>query len=151
MKTLEIKKTKPTFIISTFKNDIIRVGLVFSFSNFFIAKTFLANNWRSLSCINLALFLFIMDICNSFRVNCKGNYVLDMKRYGRSENCITYGQVNNVFLWCTYLRTFFGSVQKLRNVLPKPIKNVFFMYLSFRHCMVVKLINKTLCYLFSGN
>ena len=29
MKKLEIEKTKPTFIISTFKTDIIKVGLVF--------------------------------------------------------------------------------------------------------------------------
>ena len=46
MKKLEIEKTKPTFIISTFKTDIIKVGLVFSISNFFITKTSLANIWR---------------------------------------------------------------------------------------------------------
>ena len=55
MKKLEIEKTKPTFITSTFKTDIIRVGLVFSISNFFIAKTSLANNWRSFSSSYLAL------------------------------------------------------------------------------------------------
>ena len=33
------------------------MGLVFSFSNFFIAKTSLANNWRSFSCSYLALVL----------------------------------------------------------------------------------------------
>ena len=55
MKKLEIEKTKPTFIISTFKIDAIKVGLVFSISNFFIAKTSLANNWRSFSCSYLAL------------------------------------------------------------------------------------------------
>ena len=55
MKKWEIEKTKPTFIISTFKTDIIRVGLVFSISNFFIAKTSLANNWRSFSSSYLAL------------------------------------------------------------------------------------------------
>ena len=38
MKKLEIEKTKPTFIISTFKTDILKVGLVFSISNFFIDK-----------------------------------------------------------------------------------------------------------------
>ena len=43
MKKLETQKTKPTFIISTFKTDIIKVGLVFSISNFFIAKTSLLN------------------------------------------------------------------------------------------------------------
>ena len=56
MKKLEIEKTKPTFIISTFKTDIIKVGLVFSIPNFFITKTSLANNWRSFSSSNLALF-----------------------------------------------------------------------------------------------
>ena len=58
MKKLEIEKTKPTFIISTFKTDIIKVGLVFSISNFFIAKTSLANNWRSFSSSYLALVKF---------------------------------------------------------------------------------------------
>ena len=46
MKKLEIEKTKPTFIISVLKVDIIKVGLVFSISHFFITKTPLANNWR---------------------------------------------------------------------------------------------------------
>ena len=55
MKKLEIEKTKSTFIISTFKTDMIKVGLVFSISNFFIAKTSMANNWRSFSSSNLAL------------------------------------------------------------------------------------------------
>ena len=55
MKKLEIEKTKPTFIISTFKTDVIKVGLVFSISNFFIAKTSLANIWRSFSSSYLAL------------------------------------------------------------------------------------------------
>ena len=55
MKKLEIEKTKPTFIISTFKTDMIRVGLVFSISNCFIAKMSLANNWRSFSSSYLAL------------------------------------------------------------------------------------------------
>ena len=55
MKKLVIEKTKPTFIISTFKTDAIKVGLVFSISNFFIAKTSLANNWRSFSSSYLAL------------------------------------------------------------------------------------------------
>ena len=55
MKKLEIEKTKPTFIISVLKVDIIKVGLVFSISNFFIAKMSLANNWRSFSSSYLAL------------------------------------------------------------------------------------------------
>ena len=62
MKKLEIEKTKPAFIISTFKTDKITVGLDFSISNFFISKTPLANNWRRKkipSCSYLAL-------CKSF-------------------------------------------------------------------------------------
>ena len=39
MKKLEIEKTKPTFIISVLKVDIIKLGLVFSISHFFITKT----------------------------------------------------------------------------------------------------------------
>ena len=46
MKKLEIEKTKPTFIIPTIKTDIIKVGLVFSISNFFTNKTYQANNWE---------------------------------------------------------------------------------------------------------
>ena len=46
MKKLEIEHTKPTFIISVLKVDIIKVGLVFSISYFFITKTSLANDWR---------------------------------------------------------------------------------------------------------
>ena len=38
MKKLEIEKTKPIFIISTFKTDIIKVGLVFSISTFSLLK-----------------------------------------------------------------------------------------------------------------
>ena len=55
MKKLEIEKTKPTFFISAFKSDIIIVGLLFSISNCFIAKTSLANNWRSFISSYLAL------------------------------------------------------------------------------------------------
>ena len=38
MKKLEIEKTKPTFILSTFKTDITIVGLDFLISNIFINK-----------------------------------------------------------------------------------------------------------------
>ena len=55
MKKWEIEKIKPTLIISTFKTDIIKVGSIFSISNLFIAKTSLANNWRSFSSSYLAL------------------------------------------------------------------------------------------------
>ena len=65
MKKLEIEKTKPTFNISTFKTDIIKVGLVFSISNFFIAKTSLANNWRSFSSSYLALAIFLCTCVSS--------------------------------------------------------------------------------------
>ena len=51
MKKLEIEKSKPTFIISVLKVDIIKVGLVFSISNFFVTKMPLANNWRSYSAL----------------------------------------------------------------------------------------------------
>ena len=53
MKNLEIEKTEPTFIISVLNVDIIKVGLVFSISDFFITKTSLANKWRSFSSSNL--------------------------------------------------------------------------------------------------
>ena len=58
MKKLEIEKTKPTFIISTFKTGTRKVGLVFSISNFSITKTSLANKWmrkKIPSCSNSAL------------------------------------------------------------------------------------------------
>ena len=58
MKKLEIEKTKATFIISVLKVEIIKVGVVFSISNVFIAKTSLANKWRRKkipSCSNSAL------------------------------------------------------------------------------------------------
>ena len=49
MKKLEIEKTKPPFIISVLKVDIINVGLVFSISNFFMKESSLANKWMSFS------------------------------------------------------------------------------------------------------
>ena len=61
MKKLEIEKTKPTFIIATFKTDIMKVGLVFSIFNFFIAKTSLANNLRSFSSSYSALYTIIIQ------------------------------------------------------------------------------------------
>ena len=73
MKKWEIEKTKPTFIISTFKTDIIKVGLVFSISNFFIAKTSLANNWRSFSSSYLALGPDKQDIWPKINIH-KGNH-----------------------------------------------------------------------------
>ena len=54
MKKLEIEETK-TILYSTFKTDIIKVGLVFSISNFFIKKSSLANKWMSFSYSNSAL------------------------------------------------------------------------------------------------
>ena len=54
MKKLEIKKTKPTFIISVLKFEYY-VVLVSSVSNFFTNKTSLANKWTSFSSSNLAL------------------------------------------------------------------------------------------------
>ena len=58
MKKLEMEKTKPTFVISVLKVNIIKVGLVFSISNFFITKTPLANNWRRKKNTFLQLFGF---------------------------------------------------------------------------------------------
>ena len=46
MKKLEIETTKPTFFISTFKTDLLKVGLVVSISNFFINKISLGNKWK---------------------------------------------------------------------------------------------------------
>ena len=54
------KKLSSPSMYSTFKTDIIKVGLVFSISNFFINKTYQANNWSAKkipSCANLALNL----------------------------------------------------------------------------------------------
>ena len=64
MKKLEIKKTKPAFIISTFKTDIIKVGLVFSISSFFIKKSTLANEYMSFrysnsALVNISIVLFL--------------------------------------------------------------------------------------------
>jgi hypothetical protein len=56
MKKLKIEETKATQY-STFKTDIIKVGLVFSISNFFINKIALANIWMNFSGSNLALVL----------------------------------------------------------------------------------------------
>ena len=56
MKKLEIEKIKPTFNISTFKTDIIlKVGLIFSISSFYINEMSLADICMSFSCSNSAL------------------------------------------------------------------------------------------------
>ena len=44
LKKLENEETKTTQY-STFKTDVIKVGLVFSISNFFITKISHANKW----------------------------------------------------------------------------------------------------------
>ena len=46
IKKLEFGKTKPTQY-STFKTDIMKVGLVFSISNFFTNKVSDANKWSA--------------------------------------------------------------------------------------------------------
>ena len=46
VKKLKIEETKTTYY-STFKTDIIKVGLVFSISNFFTNKIYHANKWMS--------------------------------------------------------------------------------------------------------
>ena len=48
MKKLEIQETKIT-VYSTFKTDIIKVGLVFWISNLLIEESSLANKWMSFS------------------------------------------------------------------------------------------------------
>ena len=53
------EQTKQSY--STFKTDIIKMGLVFSISNFFIAKTSLANNWRNFCSSYLALVFKIIS------------------------------------------------------------------------------------------
>jgi hypothetical protein len=57
VKKLEIEETETTND-STFKTDILKVGLVFLISNFFITKTSLAKKWmrkKIPSCSNSAL------------------------------------------------------------------------------------------------
>ena len=76
MKKLDIEITKATFIISVLKVDIIKVGLVFSISNFFIAKTSLANNWRSFSSSYLALVRISLNV--SFSKSQKSHYASTM-------------------------------------------------------------------------
>ena len=55
---MKIEKTKPTVIVSFFRTDLARVGLVFSISNFFINEICKGRN-RSVekipTCTNLAL------------------------------------------------------------------------------------------------
>ena len=57
MKKLEIKKTKPTFIISVLKGCL-------SFFDFqlFTNKTSLANKWMSFSSSNLALVKYLIRV-----------------------------------------------------------------------------------------
>ena len=82
MKKLEIEKTKPTFFISVLKVDIIKVGLVFSISNFFITKTPLANNWRRKkipSCSYLALEETTKNSSKSSSINSSKNLSIRQK------------------------------------------------------------------------
>ena len=87
MKMLEIEKTKPTFIISTFKTDIIKEGLVFSISNIFIAKTSLANNWRSFSSSYLALHRRRRNLKEEICTPCKDFYLNEPIRLFCSISC----------------------------------------------------------------
>ena len=72
MKKLEIEKTKPTFIIAVLKVDIIKVGLVFSISNFFITKTSLANEWTRKK--NTFLYI-VIQLCEIFNFGKDRNIV----------------------------------------------------------------------------
>ena len=71
------------------------MGLVFSISNFFIAKTSLANNWRSFSSSNLALVLDGFDC--SFSMYIKENSFI--KWYHNVRDCTesSYHLVYNIF------------------------------------------------------
>ena len=60
MKKLEIQKTKPTFIISTFKTDIIKVGLVFSISNSF---SLLNRLWQIIGGVLAAVIWLYTYLC----------------------------------------------------------------------------------------
>ena len=60
-KKLEIEETKTT-LHSTFKTDIMKMGLVFSISNFFHNKSSLANKWMSFSFSNSALEKYIHKV-----------------------------------------------------------------------------------------
>ena len=50
-KSWKLKKLRPPKQQSTYKTDMIKVGLVFSISNFFNVETSLANNWRNLAAV----------------------------------------------------------------------------------------------------
>ena len=82
MKKLEIEKTKPTFIISVLKVDILKVGLVFSISSFFITKTPLANNWRRKkipSCSNSALGDLVLGVWKVLGFSLSALWIIDTK------------------------------------------------------------------------
>ena len=100
MKQLEIEKTKPTLSISVLKVDIIKVGLVFSISNFFITKTSLANKWRRKripSCSNSAL-------TKMFCVHCAGGCVQKPTRDNhRTLNQVRIKQVKQKKIPSLYL------------------------------------------------
>ena len=85
-KKLEIETTKPTIIISTFKTDIKKVGLVFSISNFFIAKTSLANNWKSFSSSYLALWLVTPTRTEMAALTIQNSLQWSIQLYGKKEN-----------------------------------------------------------------
>ena len=60
MKKLEIEESKAAQY-STFKTDIIKVGLVFSISNFFIKESSLANKWMSFTYSNSAIRYLVLS------------------------------------------------------------------------------------------
>ena len=102
MKKFEIEKTKPTFIISTFKTDILRVGLVFSISNCFITKTSLANKWRSFSSSNLALSNYIPIDCFIQKWLVNGNSTtISSHFFAYSTNIFHKTEIQTVILRCS--------------------------------------------------
>ena len=60
MKKLEIEETKATWY-STFKTDIIKVGIVFSISNLFIKESSLANKCMSFTYSNSAIRYLVLS------------------------------------------------------------------------------------------
>ena len=65
MKKLKIEETKTATYYSTFKTDIMKMGLVFLISNFFINKSSLANKLMSSRCSNSALPKNLMSYVNA--------------------------------------------------------------------------------------
>ena len=60
VKKLKVNETKTNYY-SFFKIDIIKVGLVFSISNFFTTKTSMTNKWISNSALEGSQVIFLLS------------------------------------------------------------------------------------------